>query len=124
MLLASVPYLVIVRTKWFAELCSHIHFVFFQLAHASHAVVASLLIQGWLQVHVTSEQDDHLNALLDQSRVSQQFVHEELDGCKQYPAHPSERIYGYGEMRLRAHESEQKLSDALQEVAVPLIQVV
>ena len=78
----------------------------------------SLLIQGWLQVHVTSEQDDHLNTLLDQSRVSQQFVHEELAGCQQYPAHPSERIYGYGEMRLKAHESEKKVSDALQEVPV------
>jgi len=66
-------------------------------------------------VHVTSEQDDHLNTLLDQSRVSQQFVHEELAGCQQYPAHPSERIYGYGEMRLKAHESEKKVSDALQE---------
>merc|ERR1740130_125690 len=28
-------------------------------------------------IHIPSEQDEHLNALLDQSRVSQQFVHEE-----------------------------------------------
>ena len=38
-LFASVPYLVIARAEWLAELRSHIHFVFFQSAHASHAAV-------------------------------------------------------------------------------------
>jgi len=64
-------------------------------------------------VHVTSEQDERFNELLDRSRVSQQYVHEELDGCKQYPSHASESMYGYGEMRSN-YDSEKKVVDQLQ----------